>query len=512
MPQRGGQIVQATLAATRGNDIGAAQAAKPAAMHKVQLKKAVAGLEGFDAQSAALVPPESTAPVQMKSATAGAELQAVQTKLNELGYACGAADGIMGPKTAGALKAFQADHGLDPSGIADDRTVAALESAKPGDAADKGETPGGGGAGSGAAKPAGAKAGGGSGPSEVTPEPDKEERPAPTPPAPKAASGGGGAEAKDESAPTSGAAGARTPASDAGEALRNAVLAQGQGAVGEKFMDQSEIDKIRAKSGLGTYTTCVDFAGKMYRDTIGALYKDNKDAMMKMATQMGNAMKMFMERQGIAGAIANLKKSVPNFDKAIDAFKQKINETNEGIAKLEGSEMPEQTKQAQVAGQQKILKIYQRELEKAEERKASFIAQHITKREAQLAKVEEAMAGKVVIAQPGLPVRPRLGEFLLQVAAVGGGYTVGNVSVSLGGGSFKHICILESMSAPDQDGVEEWVTIDGGGTHGERRVRYIRPSDLLMFNTRAQAADKNTPAKNAIGGWIDSSGLAAAIA
>ncbi len=498
--------MQAALTTTRGHDVGAQPAARPAVKGRVQLKKAVAGIEGFDAQSAALVPPESGGAVQMKAASAGAELQAVQSKLNELGYACGAADGIMGPKTAGALKAFQADHGLDPSGVADDRTVAALESAKPGDAADKGEAPGGGGKAPGASGPAGAKAGGGGEPSEITPEPEKEEPPAP---APKEASGG---EAKDEAAPSSGAAGVQTPASDAGEALRNAVLSQGQAAVGEKFMDQSEIDKIRAKSGLGTYTTCVDFAGKMYRDTIGALYKDNKDTMMKMATQMGNAMKMFMERQSIAGAIANLKKSVPNFDKAIDAFKQKINETNEGIAKLEGSEMPEQTKTAQVAAQQKVLKIYQRELEKAEARKASFIAQHITKREAQLAKVEEAMAGKVVIAQAGLPVRPRLGEFLLQVAAVGGGYTVGNVSVSLGGGSFKHICILESMSAPDQDGVEEWVTIDGGGTHGERRVRYVRPSDLLMFNTRAQAADKNTPAKNAIGGWIDSSGLAAAIA
>jgi hypothetical protein len=172
--------------------------------------------------------------------------------------------------------------------------------------------------------------------------------------------------------------------------------------------------------------------------------------------------------------------------------------------------MPEPAKKAQVANQQKILKIYQRELDKAEERKASFVEKHITKREAQLAKLDEAMAGKVIIAQAGLPQRPRLGEFLLQVAAAGGSYTAGGATVSLGSGSFKHICILESMGGPDKDGVEEWVTIDGGSTHGERRVRYIRPSDCLMFATRTQAADKNTPPRNALGGWLDSTALAAA--
>ncbi|NAW35799.1 hypothetical protein GRB96_15435 [Halomonas alimentaria] len=40
----------------------------------------------------------------------------VQDMLNRLGYSAGPVDGLMGRKTAGAIRAFQSDRGLDPSG------------------------------------------------------------------------------------------------------------------------------------------------------------------------------------------------------------------------------------------------------------------------------------------------------------------------------------------------------------------------------------------------------------
>lgn len=54
------------------------------------------------------------------------ELSGVQGRLNNLGYDSGPEDGIMGPRTQEALKAFQLSAGLDPTGEADDKTRDAL--------------------------------------------------------------------------------------------------------------------------------------------------------------------------------------------------------------------------------------------------------------------------------------------------------------------------------------------------------------------------------------------------
>jgi N-acetylmuramoyl-L-alanine amidase len=54
------------------------------------------------------------------------EATGVQARLNNLGFWCGAVDGKIGPKTQAALAAFQAAHGLAPSGALDDATRSAL--------------------------------------------------------------------------------------------------------------------------------------------------------------------------------------------------------------------------------------------------------------------------------------------------------------------------------------------------------------------------------------------------
>lgn len=53
-----------------------------------------------------------------------AGLARAQAKLNEMGYDCGTADGIMGPKTRACLQAFQEASGLEPTGTLDETTYA----------------------------------------------------------------------------------------------------------------------------------------------------------------------------------------------------------------------------------------------------------------------------------------------------------------------------------------------------------------------------------------------------
>jgi hypothetical protein len=52
-----------------------------------------------------------------------------QGRLNNLGYNCGAIDGVLGDKTTDALQKFQGDQSLPLSGKLDDATVAALKKA-----------------------------------------------------------------------------------------------------------------------------------------------------------------------------------------------------------------------------------------------------------------------------------------------------------------------------------------------------------------------------------------------
>ena len=59
----------------------------------------------------------------------GEDVRALQVDLNRLGYACGEVDGIFGPKTNTAVRAFQRDHGLEVDGVVGEKTRAALEEA-----------------------------------------------------------------------------------------------------------------------------------------------------------------------------------------------------------------------------------------------------------------------------------------------------------------------------------------------------------------------------------------------
>ena len=53
-------------------------------------------------------------------------IRSAQQALNDKGYKAGAVDGIMGPRTAAAVKSFQQAQGLQQSGKLDQQTLGAL--------------------------------------------------------------------------------------------------------------------------------------------------------------------------------------------------------------------------------------------------------------------------------------------------------------------------------------------------------------------------------------------------
>ena len=59
--------------------------------------------------------------------TLAADLQAVQQALSARGYAVGAADGVMGRRTAEAIRMFESDQGWQPTGEVSERLAQALQ-------------------------------------------------------------------------------------------------------------------------------------------------------------------------------------------------------------------------------------------------------------------------------------------------------------------------------------------------------------------------------------------------
>lgn len=59
----------------------------------------------------------------LKRGSTGDAVKALQTALNQMGYDCGAADGVFGARTAQAVKQFQSDHELTADGIVGPKTL-----------------------------------------------------------------------------------------------------------------------------------------------------------------------------------------------------------------------------------------------------------------------------------------------------------------------------------------------------------------------------------------------------
>ncbi len=82
-------------------------------------------------------PPESTTPAKQPEVMPAPQADTdsmptieLQKRLAELGYRPGPLDGVMGPRTINALKRFQRDQKLPPTGKLDAETVARLHGAR----------------------------------------------------------------------------------------------------------------------------------------------------------------------------------------------------------------------------------------------------------------------------------------------------------------------------------------------------------------------------------------------
>jgi peptidoglycan hydrolase-like protein with peptidoglycan-binding domain len=74
---------------------------------------------------------EHKRPSGAKFGDEGEAVRALQQMLKTAGYSVGAVDGKFGSLTRGALLAFQADNGIQPTGLGDDKTVAVLNKSPP---------------------------------------------------------------------------------------------------------------------------------------------------------------------------------------------------------------------------------------------------------------------------------------------------------------------------------------------------------------------------------------------
>ena len=78
--------------------------------------------------------PQPAPPVQPRPPDTGVSVEGMtvfemQERLNELGYKLGTVDGVSGPRTVEALKKFQADNKLPPTGTIDPDTIRKLRAA-----------------------------------------------------------------------------------------------------------------------------------------------------------------------------------------------------------------------------------------------------------------------------------------------------------------------------------------------------------------------------------------------
>lgn len=89
---------------------------------------ALLALAGLLLPMVAMAAPEAEpANRQLRAGMQGADVARLQRILNNLGYRAGAEDGIFGPATEAAVRAFQKDHGLPVIGVVGPRTAALLQ-------------------------------------------------------------------------------------------------------------------------------------------------------------------------------------------------------------------------------------------------------------------------------------------------------------------------------------------------------------------------------------------------
>ena len=96
------------------------------ALYGGSAKKAAASATATPKATATPAPADSSV---LKVGSTGSEVKSLQSRLIELGYLSGKADGVYGTKTAAAVKAYQKAQKLTADGVAGTKTLSSLDSA-----------------------------------------------------------------------------------------------------------------------------------------------------------------------------------------------------------------------------------------------------------------------------------------------------------------------------------------------------------------------------------------------
>jgi len=134
IPQSG-KIGHIAFSDGQGGSVEAHSSAKGVCRHTLSGRRwdvgiLVPGVRYFASETTVAVKPPGAVLRLTEPMTRGDLVKAVQACLNKLGYAAGAEDGVFGPQTEWAVRAFQNDAGLVPDGEVGTATLAALKAKK----------------------------------------------------------------------------------------------------------------------------------------------------------------------------------------------------------------------------------------------------------------------------------------------------------------------------------------------------------------------------------------------
>lgn len=296
--------------------------------------------------------------------------------------------------------------------------------------------------------------------------------------------------------------------------LRSTVAETAEKWNGEEFISKQEILDIRERTGLKNYTTCLEFAGKMMRDSAMEVYGKDWKMAAETARAFSNTKVDWEKAVGARLQAGGYGKAVALLQKAIDRVEKQKTETLEDIEKLR---RPREEGEKELAYKQRLIradaieKFAIKALDRALRQVTGQRDKWQGKVNRSLEKADNLDAGNTAMikAADGMTNgRPKPGEFIILAQAPGGAkYGVSeSTKVFLAGGTFKHIAtFMEVLQEDDGSGYELWRTIDGGGTEGKETLLRIRLSDRMVFPGAkgVKLPDAGSASGSQLAGWMD---------
>ena len=304
-----------------------------------------------------------------------------------------------------------------------------------------------------------------------------------------------------------------------GDRLRFAILTAAEGWLAGKkeIIDSKTLEDVRGgivwlnlepytgidykvplpiKTPRKNFTTCIEFADRVFREAAIAQYPGDSKGAAKVAQLLPGIRSIFNKETELQRTIENLNTNLNTYVVKPEGTQESWSEKlNTAIAELENQQNLGPMQKQQLINQKAQLAQVNRELEKLSLEKADFKAK-IDKNKNELDKIRPQ--GDAWI-KPSTDGHPEPGDFVLFGQPTGKDtYGISDeTQVPLSPGSFNHICVFMSKETPD-GGMQPWNTIDGGDLTVQVHKYYIRLSDFLVFTDPKQPAPLYM-----LLGWID---------